>query len=181
MSDIRYSAILDSPDQWEEINKPLFHTSGNQFLTDESPDCTRIKLRYFEHKKSGEVVSQAWFGPDCEGPPGYAHGGSIAAVLDEVMGAAAWVSGYPAITRQLSVTFRKPILLNTTVIVRTKVGTLRHRNIVVTASMFGADDPSVYSTGNGRYYVVDPIQLGVPIEVVDKFYSEHGRMRDRDE
>ena len=44
-------------------------------------------------------------GPPIEGPPGHAHGGSMAAVLDEAMGAAAWMEGHLVVAVRLATSF----------------------------------------------------------------------------
>src|SRR6185369_4259517 len=66
----------------------------------------RLRVSYYIREADGALVGKAWFGPEAEGPPGCAHGGSIAAVLDEAMGAAAWMRGNPVVVRTLSVEFR---------------------------------------------------------------------------
>lgn len=45
-----------------------------------------------------------------QGFPGIMHGGIISTVLDEVMGRYLWVSGYDAVTADMRVRFRKPIV-----------------------------------------------------------------------
>ena len=51
-----------------------------------------LQVKYYLRKSDNHVIAYAWFGPKAEGPPNYAHGGSIAAVLDEAMGAVPWAS-----------------------------------------------------------------------------------------
>ncbi len=46
-----------------------------------------------------------------QGPPGHAHGGCLAAVLDEAMGAAVWCAGHPVVAARLEVDFRKAVPL----------------------------------------------------------------------
>ncbi len=47
-----------------------------------------------------------------QGPPGYAHGGATAAVIDEVMGAVVWRSGLKVVLGNLNVNYYKPVPLN---------------------------------------------------------------------
>ncbi len=47
-----------------------------------------------------------------QGPPNFAHGGASAALLDEAMGAAAWVSGFKVVSVNLNINFLKPVPLN---------------------------------------------------------------------
>jgi len=46
-----------------------------------------------------------------QGPPGLAHGGASAALLDESMGAAVWLAGYRVASVNLNISYRKPVPL----------------------------------------------------------------------
>lgn len=46
-----------------------------------------------------------------QGPPGMAHGGASAALLDEAMGAAVWLTGHRVASVNLNIDYRKPIPL----------------------------------------------------------------------
>jgi uncharacterized protein (TIGR00369 family) len=46
-----------------------------------------------------------------QGPPGFAHGGASAALLDEAMGAAVWLAGYRVASVNLNISYRKPVPL----------------------------------------------------------------------
>jgi uncharacterized protein (TIGR00369 family) len=46
-----------------------------------------------------------------QGPPGLAHGGASAALLDEAMGAAVWLAGYRVASVNLNISYRKPVPL----------------------------------------------------------------------
>jgi acyl-coenzyme A thioesterase PaaI-like protein len=54
----------------------------------------------------GTVVGRATLGAAYEGPPGMAHGGVVALLLDQVLGEAAHVAGRPGFTAYLTVTYR---------------------------------------------------------------------------
>jgi acyl-coenzyme A thioesterase PaaI-like protein len=56
----------------------------------------------------GAVRGTVRFGMAHVGPPGLAHGGVIASVLDQVLGIATQVAGYPGMTAELTVRFRRP-------------------------------------------------------------------------
>jgi acyl-coenzyme A thioesterase PaaI-like protein len=67
-------------------------------------------LRWFVDEK-GAVSSEFTLTISQQGPPGYAHGGLSAAVLDEVMGAAVWQAGYTVAAAKIEVNYRKPVPL----------------------------------------------------------------------
>jgi acyl-coenzyme A thioesterase PaaI-like protein len=48
-----------------------------------------------------------------QGPPGHAHGGASAAVIDEVMGAAVWRSGLKVVLANMNLNYHKPVPLHT--------------------------------------------------------------------
>lgn len=59
-----------------------------------------------------KVIGTATFGTAYEGPPGCVHGGFVAASFDEILGAAQSMSGLPAMTGTLTITYRKPTPLH---------------------------------------------------------------------
>lgn len=72
----------------------------------------RIRLGLFQ-REDGTVTGRAWFGPGAQGPPGSAHGGSIASVLDEAMGACCWLAGHRVVAARLTTNYRKRLPLGT--------------------------------------------------------------------
>lgn len=44
-----------------------------------------------------------------EGPPGYGHGGMLATLLDEAMGASAWYAGYRVLAVHLGIDYKRPV------------------------------------------------------------------------
>ena len=170
--------LRTAADGWEEIVKPPMQTGGDQFLTGGSGG-DRVTISYLRHRESGEVAARVTFGTGCEGPPGRAHGGSISAVLDEVMGAAAWLAGRPVVTMRLAVAFRAPVLLGSTMMVETTVLKSTRRIVTMQSRLVGDDDGKVHATGDGRYFAVDPVRLGVPRELLDGSYEKYINPRDR--
>ena len=101
-----------------------------------------------------ELRAWATFGPHTEGPPGHAHGGSMAAVLDEAMGLAVWLAHRTAVAAHLEADFRRPIPLGTTVAVTTAVGPAEGSGKArVTARLLG-DDGTVYAEGSALFVLL---------------------------
>lgn len=65
--------------------------------------------------RDGVVVGRAVYGTAHEGPPGYVHGGVIAAAFDQILGIAQLAGGYAAMTGTLTVRYRHPTPLHTEV------------------------------------------------------------------
>ncbi|MDA3859948.1 MAG: PaaI family thioesterase [Melioribacteraceae bacterium] len=56
-----------------------------------------------------------------QGPPQHAHGGASAALLDEAMGFAAWVTGYKIVSANLNINFLKPVPLGVPLKIHAKI------------------------------------------------------------
>jgi acyl-coenzyme A thioesterase PaaI-like protein len=105
-----FTVDLSGKSEWQALDLPTSFGSGRSFVSGE-PDGDRLRIRYFQPVEKDRLWARVWFGPGAEGPPNHAHGGSAAAVLDEVMGTACWMSGHPVLAARLSVDFRASIPL----------------------------------------------------------------------
>ncbi len=65
----------------------------------------RTRVRYYRSPPSDHLFACVWFGPGSEGPPASVHGGAIAAVLDEAMGAACWMNGHPVVGARITINY----------------------------------------------------------------------------
>ncbi len=77
-----------------------------------------------------EVIGHANFGLAYEGPPGYVHGGLLAAAFDEVLGMAQSLTGNPGMTGTLSIRYRKPTPLLTELVFEARVTKIEGRKIL---------------------------------------------------
>jgi len=64
------------------------------------------------------VKGVVWFGGNVQGPPGFVHGGCLAAVLDESMGALvfAHLSNFQ-VTKELCIKFKRPVPINSVALI----------------------------------------------------------------
>lgn len=62
-------------------------------------------------REDGSIFAEVTLTNAQQGPPGMAHGGASAALLDEAMGAAVWRGGFRAAAVNLNTTFMKPVPL----------------------------------------------------------------------
>jgi acyl-coenzyme A thioesterase PaaI-like protein len=85
-----------------------------------------------------------------QGPPGYAHGGLSAAVLDEVMGAAVWQAGHTVVVANMDINFRKPVPLHQ--VIKTKGYVLRRegRKVYAQGEIF-LPDGTILVEGTGLF------------------------------
>lgn len=123
------SVLLEGDTDWVPFDAPALVGESLRFVSGE-PEGNRFRIRYFRDP-AVQLRARVWFGPETEGPPGHAHGGSIAAVLDEVLGLAAWNAGYPIVVGNLTVGFRSLLPLQQVVTVETDIVSAAGRKVMV--------------------------------------------------
>lgn len=102
------------------------------FIGRANPLSPPMRLQEIDRKVHGRVV----FGSAYEGPPGCVHGGYVAGVFDELLGATQSLSGQPGMTGTLTIKYRSPTPLHTELhLVGEFTGTER-RKIFTTGQLF---------------------------------------------
>lgn len=74
-----------------------------------------------------ELVARCTLSPAFGGPPGRVHGGQVAALLDEVVGFAAFAAGAPGVTVSLTVRYHRPTPHSTPLEVRARLDRVEGR------------------------------------------------------
>ena len=120
---------------WSNFDAPGLVGESLRFVSGD-PTGERFRVRYYRNV-DGALVARVWFGPETEGPPGHAHGGSIAAVLDEVLGLAAWAAGYAIVVGKLNIHFQKLLPLRTVVQVDSSIVSVEGRKVLVRGRIHG--------------------------------------------
>lgn len=88
----------------------------------------------------GETVrGKAEFGWAYQGPPGYLHGGFVAALFDETLGMTQSMTGNPGMTGTLTVRYRKPTPLYTPLRIEATVQRIHGRKIFTEARLYAGD------------------------------------------
>ncbi len=121
------------------------------------PDGDRLRVRYYR-RIDGRLVGRVWFGPGAEGPPGHAHGGSLAAILDEAMGASAWLAGHPVLAGEITIRFRAMVRLGSILKLEAGVVDVDGRK-VTTFGMLVNDDGACQAEAHGLFIQIDPAAL----------------------
>jgi acyl-coenzyme A thioesterase PaaI-like protein len=148
---VKPPAVVPEPG-WTPIDPFRLEGGAGSFVTghgrDGEPDGGRLRVRYFLRAGDSRLVGRAWFGPGAQGPPGHAHGGAIAAVLDEAMGAAAWVAGHIAVAARLDTSFLRMLPLGTDATLEAWVEREEGRKIWTTGRLLdSAGEPFAAASG----------------------------------
>ena len=96
-------------DRWTPLT-PFWESLGTRSFVSSDDEGDRLRVRYYADE-AGRTWARAWFGPGAEGPPGYAHGGALAALLDESMGMAVLATGRICVAARIEVDFRAMVPL----------------------------------------------------------------------
>ena len=128
---------------WTPFDAPSLVGESLRFVSGE-PDGNRFRVRYYRDEEQ-RLMARIWFGPETEGPPGNAHGGSMAAVLDEVLGLAAWAAGYSVVVGNLNVSFKNLLPLQQVVTVESRVISAKGRKVMVHGRICSGE--TVYAEG----------------------------------
>ncbi len=151
-------AWLDTPEPgWTWVAPPP-SMAIQSFVSGDANDG-RLRVRYFRPGSEAGLNAKVWFGPAAQGPPGHAHGGSMAAVLDEVMGGAAWAAGHACVAAQLTTHFRAMLPLESRCVVEARVASVEGRKVRVEATL-GDGDGLVYAEGTALFIEIDPERFG---------------------
>ncbi|HKO10925.1 MAG TPA: PaaI family thioesterase [Acidobacteriaceae bacterium] len=89
---------------------PLTHGALNHCFGCGEKNRTGLRLRFFVDD-AGAIVCRTRLAGRFAGPPGHAHGGVIATLLDEAMSKANRARGVLAMTRQMQVEYLRPVPL----------------------------------------------------------------------
>jgi acyl-coenzyme A thioesterase PaaI-like protein len=134
---------LAGENTWTPFDAPALVGESLRFVSGD-PDGKRFRVRYYRDHEQ-QLKARIWFGPETEGPPGNAHGGAVAAVMDEVLGLTAWAAGYPVVVGNLNISFRNLLPLQKVVTVEGRVISVEGRKVMVHGRIFCGE--AVYAEG----------------------------------
>lgn len=147
---------LDGEPDWETFDAPGLVGETLRFVSGDQTG-NRFRMKYFRDREQN-LVARVWFGPVTEGPPEHAHGGSIAAVLDEVLGLASWAAGHPVVVGNLNISFRQMLPIQTVVQVKTRLVSVQGRKIMVHGDIRSLDGV-LYASAEALCIKVTPGQM----------------------
>lgn len=112
-----------------------------------------LRVRCFAGMDDGEVLSPIVIPRRFEGPPGAAHGGIVAACLDEVLaGAAARHAGRPYITGELTVRYVRPTPIERPLVGRARTIRDGGKHLDLEGTLEEFETRTVVARATGRFF-----------------------------
>jgi acyl-coenzyme A thioesterase PaaI-like protein len=108
-----------------------------------------------EHDPRGGLSGRFFLKQDHQGPPGNAHGGVIAAALDEAMSLAIHAEGVHALTQRLELQLQAPAPIGTFVALEASITRQEGRTIVAEAVARPPDSETVLARAVGTFVRVE--------------------------
>jgi uncharacterized protein (TIGR00369 family) len=121
-----------------------------------NPQGMRLKFTYDE--ACNGFVCRFRLGKRYTGPPGHAHGGIIATILDEAMGKVNKLRNVVALTSQITVNYLKPVPLNQPLRVESREVSVRGRKHINMAKILNAQG-EVLAHSRGLFVAIDPHKM----------------------
>ena len=141
---------------WRPVDFPRNFGHGRSFVSGETSG-DRLIVHYFAPANAEGLHALVWFGPGAEGPPGHAHGGSMAAVLDEGMGFSAWHAGYPVVAATITVNFRQKLPLGVVHGVDCHVVRVENKKVFTSGRIYNLTSGDEYANAEGLF-IVQPLE-----------------------
>jgi uncharacterized protein (TIGR00369 family) len=121
-----------------------------------NPDGMRLKFTYDEDRDC--FVCRFRLGKRYTGPPGHVHGGIIATILDEAMGKVNKLRHVVALTKEITIDYRKPVPLNKPLRVESREQRVRGREHVNVAEILNQKG-EVLASSRGLFIAIDPHKM----------------------
>jgi hypothetical protein len=138
-----------------DADEHLMHLQlGRSFLAGPHAADDILRMRWYVRESDNALIGKVWFGPGAQGPPKHAHGGSMAAVLDEALGSACWVAGHSVVAAELTTRFRKMLPLGEVITAEAWIERAEGRKFYPKGRLVG-DDGAVYAEAAGLFVEVD--------------------------
>ncbi|MFZ0661643.1 MAG: PaaI family thioesterase [Acidobacteriaceae bacterium] len=137
--------------------KPLSHGALNHCFGCGQSNRNGLRLKFFVDEEH-TILCRVRLARRFEGPPGHAHGGIIATLLDEAMSKANRQFGVLAMTRQMEVEYLRPVPLGVPLLLtgrRVEESGRVHRCEARIANESGV----VLARAKGLFIAVDPAML----------------------
>uniref|UniRef100_A0A2K5ZGG8 Thioesterase superfamily member 5 n=1 Tax=Mandrillus leucophaeus TaxID=9568 RepID=A0A2K5ZGG8_MANLE len=116
--------------------------------------CIQVEGQGFEYviffqpsKKKSVCLFQP--GPYLEGPPGFTHSGSLAAMMDETFSKTAFLAGEGVFTLSFNIRFKNLIPMSSLVVMDIEVGKIEDQKLYMSCIAHSRDQQTVYTKSSG--------------------------------
>ena len=117
-------------------------------------------LRVAAHREGDDIVATHSFGEQHSGAPGIAHGGLVAALVDELLGYVVWLRHEPAVTRTLELDYRQPVLVGVSYDLRARIDRVDGRKVFASCEGRIAGGAPTFR-GAGLFVKVEPTHFSI--------------------
>ncbi len=117
-----------------------------------------MHLKFSLNERSRRFVARLRLPSRFQGPPGHAHGGIIATVLDEAMGKVNRLRSLVALTSEMQVEYLKPVPLGKPLIVEGWEIRKRGRRLTHAAELRNPQG-QVLARSRGTFVIIDPEKM----------------------
>lgn len=117
-----------------------------------------LRLKFVANTDSQRFVCRFRLDQRFTGPPGHAHGGIIATILDEAMGKVSKLRGIVALTGSMTVEYLKPVPLNRLLVTEGWEGRVRGREHTRLAEIRNRQG-EVLARSTGKFIEIDPHRM----------------------
>ncbi|MFW5748668.1 MAG: PaaI family thioesterase [Chloroflexota bacterium] len=131
-------------------------TNGSRFVFGRRPAGFEATIT---RNPAGGLILTVTLDLSKEGPPGHAHGGSLATLLDEAMGSAAWADGYQVLAANLNIDYMTPVPLNTPLTITGRVDRKEGRKVFTSGEILLPDGRTA-TRGTGLFIEAPDIFAG---------------------
>jgi acyl-coenzyme A thioesterase PaaI-like protein len=129
--------------------------SQRSFVSGSAASTERTRVSYFRDPANDHLHAEVWFGPHTEGPPESVHGGAIAAVLDEAMGAVCWMTGHPVVGARITINYLHMTPLGFSGHVESWIEQIERRKIFI-KSRLSDENGRVHAEGEALFVELQP-------------------------
>jgi uncharacterized protein (TIGR00369 family) len=117
-----------------------------------------MRLRFTYDEEGDRFVCRFRLSKRYTGPPGHAHGGIIATILDEAMGKVNKLRHVIALTSTITVDYLKPVPLNKPLRVESRELRVRGRHHTNAAEILNQKD-EILARSKGLFIAIDPKKM----------------------
>src|SRR5271168_4529703 len=117
-----------------------------------------MHLKFISKEERNGFVCRFRLGKRYTGPPGHAHGGIIATILDEAMGKVNKLRNVVALTSQITVDYLKPVPINQPLRVESREVRVRGRRHINMAEILNSKG-EVLARGRGSFIAINPQRM----------------------